>query len=368
MQGYYDNFSIDAIQANDSIDIWDIDVQRRLRMGESHDLVAGIGYRQARNRWYDGVTQLNHPRTTEGLFNVFVQDEIQLNDRWKLMLGSKFEHNDYTGWETQPSVRLHWKPDTSQSAWMAISRASRTPSMGETDSATNLAVVPPSVMTNNLPLLIDARANPAMVSERLTAYEAGWRFNISRALSVDMSVFYNDYNRLRSMEFGAPYLSMSPQPHLVQVAQSASLLEGHSYGTELVVESRPLDAWRLQMIYSNLFMDLHAKTGSSDTVSASTIEGSSPRHQMSIRSEFNINERTDFDIWAKYVDKLPALGISNHVSLNLRLAWRPSKGVEFSLAAKNLLKNHHPEFHPEYLSTSPTEVQRSIYGALRIGF
>ena len=65
-----------------------------------------------------------HPQ----LFSVFVQDQITLvEDTLSLTLGSKFEHNDHTGFEVQPTARFLWTPAKPHSAWAAASRAVRTP-------------------------------------------------------------------------------------------------------------------------------------------------------------------------------------------------------------------------------------------------
>ena len=61
-------------------------------------------------------------------------------ERWKLILGSKFEHNDYTGFEYQPTARLLWTPSDKHSAWTAVSRAVRTPSRYDEDSEINVYV------------------------------------------------------------------------------------------------------------------------------------------------------------------------------------------------------------------------------------
>ena len=62
------------------------------------------------------------------LYSGFVQDEIALRTDVTLTLGTKVEHNDYTGFEVQPSGRLQWNVTPKQTLWAAVSRAVRTPS------------------------------------------------------------------------------------------------------------------------------------------------------------------------------------------------------------------------------------------------
>ena len=59
------------------------------------------------------------------LFSGFVQDEIALvEEKLALTLGLKFEHNDFTGFEIQPSGRLAWMPHERHTIW---GRGSRRP-------------------------------------------------------------------------------------------------------------------------------------------------------------------------------------------------------------------------------------------------
>src|SRR5207249_7572921 len=88
------------------------------------------------------------------IFNTFVQDEITLvKDRLRLTLGSKFERNDYTGFEIQPSGRLLWTPHEQHSIWASVSRAVRTPSRADVDSRIISAIVPPGAPPLSMPNL-----------------------------------------------------------------------------------------------------------------------------------------------------------------------------------------------------------------------
>ncbi len=44
----------------------------------------------------------------DNLVSAFVQDDIRLTNSLSLILGSKFEHNSYTGFEYEPSAQLVW--------------------------------------------------------------------------------------------------------------------------------------------------------------------------------------------------------------------------------------------------------------------
>src|SRR5207302_8778383 len=85
----------------------DFELQYRHPLGQWQDLTWGIGYRYTDNENSKSnftLAFIPAERVTR-IFNVFVQDEITLvKERVRLTLGSKFEYNDYTGLESQPSA------------------------------------------------------------------------------------------------------------------------------------------------------------------------------------------------------------------------------------------------------------------------
>ena len=143
----------------EDLDTYDVDVQHRFALGERQDFVWGLGYRLIE----DDVGNTRAlaflpPRVSRQWFSAFGQDEIALvKDRLHLTLGTKIEHNDYTGLELQPSGRLAWKLSPRQTAWAAISRAVRTPS--RIDRELFAPASPPFLLAGG----------PNFVSEELTA-------------------------------------------------------------------------------------------------------------------------------------------------------------------------------------------------------
>jgi iron complex outermembrane receptor protein len=66
---------------------------------------------------------------TDQIYTLFLQDEIAiLPERLALTLGAKLFHNNYTGFEIQPTARLLWTKNDRQSFWGGVTRAVRTPS------------------------------------------------------------------------------------------------------------------------------------------------------------------------------------------------------------------------------------------------
>src|SRR5438876_10267137 len=130
---YYDRTHRDIPGVfGEDLDTYDVDLQHSARLGARHDVVWGLGYRNINDRTVigsDSTLAFLPLHVAREWFTAFVQDEIALvPNRVHVTVGTKIEHNDYTGFEIQPSGRVSWRPGSSGTLWMAVSRALRTPS------------------------------------------------------------------------------------------------------------------------------------------------------------------------------------------------------------------------------------------------
>jgi iron complex outermembrane receptor protein len=196
--------------------------------------------------------------------------------------------------------------------------------------------------------------NPNMESERLTAYELGYRVQPLDQLQFDVTAFYNDYDDLRTIE---PLVAGPISP-----ARVANKLFGETYGIELTATAQVTRQWRIQSSYSYFDAQLHRERGSRDTTTEQIDEGSSPHHQFFIRSLLDLPWNMQFDSTVRYVDSLPAPKIPSSTTIDLRLAWRPRENIELAVVVQNLLDDRHPEFAPTFIGTQTTEVERAVYG------
>ncbi len=366
LQFYVDRSKWDAYVGNSRVDTYDIDFQHRFQLGRNQEIVWGLGFRHIRDKLnVNEIYRLDPVRDEQNLYSGFIQDEIALWDQAAyLTFGTKLEHNDFTGFEIQPNARLLFKADERNSLWLSVSRAVRTPSRGETDAVVRDKVIPPSP-PNPLPIQPVVFGNPDQKSEELWAYEAGYRSQPLPTLSLDVALFYNDYDQLRATELQSPQLEFSPPPpHLIIPTQLGNEMEGQTYGLELSVDWQVAGNWRLQGAYSLWAADLTAEVASVAEENLSLVEDASPRHQVSLRSSLNLPGNVELDLWGRYVDRLPAFDISSYVTLDAKLAWMPMDGLELALVGQNLIEDQHPEFEPEFLGTVATEVQRSVYAKI----
>jgi len=373
LQMYYDNTTItDHSLFGDHQNILDIDFQHGFHVGDSQQFVWGLGYRSIRDKNDASFTVSLQPnQVTLNQFSTFLQDEISLVDnRLRLTLGSKFERNEFTGFEIEPNARLLWNLTPNQSIWTAVSRAVRTPALTEEGLRLNSAVIPPGTPSNPTPFpaVVAVFGSHQFNSEDLLAYELGYRVQATSNLSLDIATFYNNYSNLRTAEPGTPFVEGSPAPtDIVIPFVAANKMGGGTYGVELFADWKVLPKWRLVGSYSYLQMNIHKNVNSLDPTPDNP-NGSSPRHQWYLRSSIDLPKHFEQDTTLRFVDQLPSLNVPSYYSLDAHLGWRPVTSLELSIGGQNLLNNRHFEFMPDFVNTSPTVVKRSIFGSITVKF
>ena len=376
LQFYYDRNRRKLSFIEKERDTVDIDFQHRFLLGRRHDVIWGGGYRFSTDDFKNTSLASMVPSSRDiDVFSGFIQDDITLiEDRLRLTLGSKFEHNDFSGFEYQPNARLLWTPSASQSMWASISRAVRTPSRAEQNLSLVFSVLGGSDPQNPfpLPLVTTINNNNGFESEELLAYELGYRLQTTATLGLDVALFYNDYDKLLTARQDNPVCQPAGNfplcfpPFSTNIETPTTIingLEGETFGVEIAANWQPLERWRLQGTYAYLNMNLRSKQVGVGF--PEFFDRRSPRHQASVRSLLALPHNVDLDFWARYVDSLPAISVDSYVTLDARVAWKPRNNLELSVTGQNLVDSHHQEFLSELGDIPPTEIKRSVYGQIR---
>jgi iron complex outermembrane receptor protein len=342
LRGYYDRTERLSSVFSEILDTYDLELQHRFAPGPRQDVIWGLGYRLMRDDVGNSPALAFLPANiAHELFSGFVQDELELMaDRVRLTLGSKIEHNSYTGFEFQPSARLAWTPVVTQTVWAAASRAVRTPSRIDRDFF--VPGTPPYFLAGN----------PNFESEVLNAFELGYKTNPTAQLTGSVSTFYNLYDDLRSVELtGLPILL-------------GNGMKAHTYGLETEGSWQATAPWRLSAGYSYLKLKLEAKPGSTDMTSHLQ-SGDSPQHQVFLRSSMAIAPRLALDVTSRYVGNLPNQQVPAYATADARLGWQASDKAEIEVVGQNLFDPRHPEFGPP---ATRREIARGFYGRLTCRF
>ena len=350
---------------------------------DGHQILVGGGYRFYEDEISRGFSERARavpPRREEEVFSFFVQDEIDLvPDEWLLTIGSKLEYNDFVGTQLQPSVRLLWKQSPNVSWWGSISRPVRTPGRSDRDYELLYDVFPPQG-PGLPPVAAVARGTKDFNSEVLVAWEAGAKLRPLPNLTVDISAYYNDYDRLRSARIGplvclpsqAPLPACLAEPGVSAIATVADQINGSeadTLGIEIATDWRPTDDWRVQTNYS-YFNGEEENEGQGFVTSTDTLV-TTPTHQASLRVGYKPGPNWELDMWLRYVDELSAFNgetIHDYTTADLRIAWLPNSRFDLSLVAKNVFDDAQAQFLSEPVDVPLTEIRRSVFLQLNVNF
>jgi iron complex outermembrane receptor protein len=362
LQVYWDNTDRTMYDSADLRNTVDVDFEHQFTVAQRHNIIWGVRGDYSYEQGTSGtIASFSPARLGFKVFDGFAQDEIPFADnRFHLVAGSKFEHNDYTGFEWQPNLRLAFTPDDSQTAWLAVSRGVVDPSAEDRSIDVNLS--PVVLQPGTPPVAIAYRGNPGLTSQALLAYEGGYRKLVGKRLSLDLVGFYDVYSHLLTAELGAPSIVYTPEFYIVEPFVPGNKMAGASHGLELSASWKVLERWKLTGSYSWLDMQLHVLPGSTDIGSVSE-DGESPRHQFQIHSFLDLPHRFELDTALYFSSSLPTWHIAPYTRLDIRAGWRWNEHFEFSLVGQNLSSGQHLEAIAE--SELPaTSIPRSIFGRI----
>ena len=339
----------------------DIDFQHFYSLSSKNQITWGLGYRQMEDNIQlnpNTITPLSYSSRlrNDQLFTAFLQEKITIND-FIFIIGSKFEKNDFTGFEFQPNAKLIYYPSRSQTLWTSISRAVRTPNRGDDDV---------KISTSNGKTTLYTGSD-TFQAENMIAYEAGYRIKPTYKSMIDISTFFNEYTRLRTWE--GPSNSS---------AIAANMGKGNSHGFEVSGKWQATDKLLLELSYDYLKLKTSLKHSSTDSTSiVSSVdslkisEGQSPKNQLRFRAFYNITSNLEFDNMFYFVDSLPTgagnpsnqKGLPSYLRIDTRIGYQPTKAWDLSFGIQNILNHRHREFKPSMYNRQ-IEVGRMFYAKI----
>lgn len=368
LQVYYDRFRR-FDQALNVVGTGDADFQYHFHAGSRNDIVAGMGYRLTDESYINGYeAAFGSGHRQDQLISTFLQDQIALTSSVSLTLGSKLEHNSYTGFEYEPSAQLVWNINDRKALWVSVARAIRQPSWYDTAVRLDVATFPTGGGGFGVVQLL---GQEVLRPERSLNYEAGYRTLLTKRLSLDMTAFATWYSNLQSVEPGTPYFTFSPAPpHLVVPSIFDSLSHGKTYGAELFANWDVTKRLRISPGYSFARMNIAydpSILASNASLSLGDSPGDSPQHQVQIRSALSLPHNLEWDASAAFVSALGIGPVPSYTRVDTRLGWRIGEFVEVSLTGQNLLTPRHFEFL-DGLQVHPTPADRSIFSKITWSF
>jgi len=355
LKGYYDYTHREFLPGfKVKRDTLEIDFRHFFDVADIHTIMWGTSwqYTADETRASSTLAFSDMDRETD-VFAWFLQDTVALiPDKLTLLIGSKFEINDYTGFEIQPSARLSWTPSDRHNFWGAVSRPVRRPARTDDDVIFTAAFGDTGLLAggpaSGIIVPLNVVGSTSVDSEELIAYELGYRAKVTERLTVDISVYFNDYRKL-----------ILRQPAGVGIFDNRA--SGESYGAELSTSWRIADNWRLEASYSFQRVQIHGDGQNGP-------EGDTPHNQFQIRSYYDITKDIEFNAALYYVDNVPNQATDSYFRLDLGVTWRPTANLELSVWGQNLLEPSHQEGTDEFFLASSHEIERSVYFQMTLRF
>lgn len=376
---------------------FDIDYQSRYSFA-AHDLLWGFSHRSSSDditvpgTAYDYLT-VQPTAYTQRNSGIFLHDDwTLLPETLKLGLGVRWDHASRNGSYVSPNATLLWTPSRSDSLWLKYAKAPRTVARAEQDVSIFSGVSVSNAGGLSIPTFIFAQAGSqaGLRAERTQGVEVGYRKQFAPNLSGDISLYRYHYSDLRggslssingcSLLFtglGITYPPTNPAacpsalqnlPVYYATSQVSNSLTGWSNGAEITVDWLATPNWRLQLSYSWSRLDMNEYGNAFQQNSARLLEKSTPRHHGSLRSQWNIDNKQQLDLWLRTsagFERLDApytttVRVPGYATLDLRYAYRVDKNLEVALIGRNLVGARRFEYVSDYLATVSTAMQPSL--------
>ena len=365
---YYDYVSREGDVFNFTTDTFDFDFQYLFQTGR-HNVIWGLGYRYIADEIESNVViTMDDMSESTHLWSAFVRDEITLvDDTLWLTLATRVENNTYTDMEWQPNARLMWQLNEQHKIWSSIAYSVRTPSRAEASFNVQGIVLPPEGMIP-FPTELVFSGTDEYESETLVAYEIGYRFAPTPNFSMDSTVFYNQYDNLRSIDSnsGIQSLEILPVPHIKATFPFGNDEKGSNLGFELSSQWLASKELKFKLNYAYV----HSDFGTNQVQNTNA-----PNHIGSLSGNLAISEDVDFNMTWRYVDNAELVGkqvgemvsVDSYYGVDIGVNWRVSPKVNVSLYGKNLFEESHLEYSVE-LFAPPFYVEPSFYGKIALEF
>lgn len=355
---------------------YDLEYQGRYPLG-THDLLWGLTHRSSNDRITTNprYSSFNSPKDSQHASGIFIQDDWTLIQEYlRLGLGARIDQSERTGKTVSPNVTLMWTPGRSDTLWAKYARAPRIPSRAEQD----VNIYSGIYQYGPIPILLHTQANKTgLTEERLEGLDIGYRKQFSPNFNIDLAGFRYHYRNLRTGKAAnaLPHLSNFPPLYAMEI-DICGCLSGWVSGTELNADWLVMPAWRLQLSVTLLRMSMDSSSDPMVHTDSQNTDKGEPRKYASLRSQWNISGKQQFDAWLRassgyYRLNVPytdLIRINGYVTLDLRYSHKLSDSTEIFVSGRNLLGSRRLEFIPDYLPAATSDVRPSLYVGARLKF
>ena len=350
LQLIVDRFDREDSHVHENATVYDVDWRQHFRPDARNEVVYGFG---SRTFIYDSSHEpdadyfFDPAGGTKTTASAFIQDTYAIvPEHVFAMVGTKFEHNDYTGFEVQPSARLWWTPNDRHTVWTSVARSVRVPAITDIDTKLRVPIAgaPP----------FDSNTGDAD-SEVAWTYEVGYRTRVIRDVTLDIATYYSRYTSL----LGAVPASASG------IFPPENDGSGQTYGVETNVQWQATDDVAVTVGYT------FAREELDDSLTYGSAP-STPQNMVHLGVDWRLTRDVRLDAHGYYVDAWDdGVGtVDSYIRMDLGLRWQLRENCEFAIWGQNLLDSRHPESSRGALDGygETTEIGRSAYAQITFKF
>lgn len=351
---------------------FDIDYQGRYTFAD-HDLLWGLTHRTVSDEaWSNFAFEMIIPRRefTQRSSGVFLHDNWTLvPDTWQLGFGARWDQSNLGGNFVSPSATLMWTPTRSNTLWAKYGRAPRVPSRAEFD----ISMISGYRGPDTGPFLSMLRSQPGSVplhKETMEGGELGFRSQLAPQLSIDLTLYRYRYANLLSSTLGTTDvdLTFGPIPVIIQNLDRNNGATGWLSGAELSLDWLLSPAWRIQLSYALTHVDMASSSNPITEAQGKAEERGTARHTGSLRSQWNLSDRQQFDAWIRGSSSMVRalspyttdIHIPGYVTLDLRYAHKITRDLEIALIGRNLVGQRRIEYVADYVPATPVVIEPSV--------
>lgn len=383
LQASYLMLSADTAYHNEDYAVLDVDYQMNTIVN-GINVDWGINYRNTQINSKDtDYVYMVEDMDSISQYGAFAQVEFDLvPDTLNFSFGNRSEHNDFTGWEHQPIVRLLWKPDEKHVLWSSLSQGIRIPSFIEINGRTVLSGkrVGDQIETGYsaiddlyIPLYLNGNSN--IEAEKTISAEIGYRY-IQKNWNLDLTVFNTESKNALALETEVTPLSIEEilalnNPLAIDATLKDTVIDYNfvsnarleTYGSELVFSWQPNPVFKAEIGYNYTSYEYQLED-STRTVVGQT----SHLSQAFLKSSLAITD--DHFVFALYrFEDGDAYKANDFGVLDLSWSWIINPSIAFTLTGNNLLANDHIEYkNTDEVYVVPTYIESSVVARMTVNF
>lgn len=372
LQAYYNNLSRTEFKASINRDLYDLSFESRLKASSIHEFNFGVGGRISVDHVVSSPALVfTAGKNVDRWLTGFIQDEVTvIPNKLRLTLGSKFEQNNFTGFEHQPGARLFYRHNSTFSGWASVARAVRTPLLAQREMFANVErEAGVDFLPQGFPMVLRFEGSRAVKTENLLAIELGARAALGDGWTLDFAAYRSRYTSLvtgRSKSFNLVYAPAPFYYPIGVIAEAAITNEGSaiSKGFEILTTGPITPNWTVDLSYS--YIDL--KTWAPLNRIVLSDDQPTPRHQVRASSRLQVTNKVQLDAFAHWVSASKDGKRRAYLDTDLRANWRLNAKLELSVVGNNLLHARRMEYYQDSLPLELVAVPRSVYVEARVRF